>query len=231
MHEQEEKLRQELLTDAHRKADRMVARAKRDAEKLLAAARSEIEQDRAGRLRAARSRADKACQSIAAGISRGVRELWLTTREQELENVFSAALTMLRTGAFDGIEESLFALVTDGLGQINAEHVIVTAGAKEIASLQPASDRWKSECEFRVSTDPETYNGVILETQDGRRRCDHSYTGRFKRMKEELRRLAGGILTENMPSDDDLWHLGLSPDHNADADSSEDGSAGADEQQ
>jgi len=37
-------------------------------------------------------------------------------------------------------------------------------------------------------------------------------------------------LSANVPSDDDLWHMGLDPDHSSAADSPEDESAGADGQ-
>ena len=81
MQEQEEKLRQEIIGDARTKADRLIKRAKRDAEKRAARARERQDKARQVRVKEAELRAEGRVRAILAGIDHEILTHWLLRRE------------------------------------------------------------------------------------------------------------------------------------------------------
>jgi vacuolar-type H+-ATPase subunit E/Vma4 len=93
---QEDLLRDEILEDARRRADRTLKRAERDAAKALDRARQDLETQRQATLEQARTRAEGEVRALIAGVEQEKRRRRLQVREEALDDVLQSALDQAR---------------------------------------------------------------------------------------------------------------------------------------
>ena len=196
MQEQEEKLRQEIIGDARTKADRLIKRAKRDAEKRAASARERQDKARQVRVKEAELRAEGRVRAILAGIDHEILTHWLLRREAVIEDVLEDACARAARG--DGIDvgRSLLGLFEDAAGQIGPGPLVVRLQPGDVARLPKGSidgalarlfgpDAATSSVE--VLPDPGVAGGLVVASADGRRHCDNTYRARLRRLRSQLR--------------------------------------------
>jgi vacuolar-type H+-ATPase subunit E/Vma4 len=198
MNAQEEKLRQEILGDAQRKAERTRKRARRDAEKNLQSVRDKQQAARTKRLEAAEREAAEKHRAVIAGIEYMIRKRWLLLREEILRELFAAILPEIEAG--DGIdrERSLRELLREGLEAIGPAATILRVHPRDLEVLDETAraEEWRAACgdrqgdaspDMQVETDENITGGLILETRDGRNLFDNTYATRLVRLKRMLR--------------------------------------------
>lgn len=198
MNDRESKLQQEILSDAQRKADRALNRARSDMDKALAAVREQHTRLREQQLQEAQREADEKSRAITARVRHEIQRHWLTLREQGFEQLFSDLLEALERG--DGIDptRSLRQLLQEALEAIGPRDAVVrlnSAGAAIltepvvadlVASLPP---RTRGAAALQRQVDDSLRAGVVVESCDRQRRFDNTYATRLQRLRGELRAL------------------------------------------
>ena len=196
MQEQEDKLRQEITGDAQAKADRLVKRAKRDAEKRTATARERQDKARQARLKEAESRAEGQVRAILAGIDHEILTHWLLRREAVIEGVLADACSRAERGDGVDVRRSLLNLFEDAATQVGPGPLVARLKPGDVAHLPrdvvdealarlfgPDADTSSIE----VVSDPVVKGGLVVTSADGRRRCDNTYGARLHRLRMQLR--------------------------------------------
>jgi vacuolar-type H+-ATPase subunit E/Vma4 len=194
MSEQEQKLRNEILNDAKRKAERTVTRAKRDAEKALNDARAEQEAERQQSLEQAAGRGDARSRAILSTVSQEVRRSRLTSRETIIAKCLDEALSQTNSLSGNEASESLVALLQEAVAALGSDELVVRVSPKEADMLTPEflSAQGLIPGLLKIQADDAIAGGVVVETPDGRRRFDNTHATRRARLLEPLRTLLAG---------------------------------------
>ncbi len=194
MEPQEEKLRQEILADAKKRADRIIARAKSDAanaEKAAAAANEKLRQER---LAAAQEESDVRHRSIIQGLWSEKRKLWLVAREECLDALFAEVRQEAVAIPVDDPRhgQSLARLIAEGIASVDAPEVVLQVTEADAKLVTPAWLQKNLPEEFAavkisVQCDKAIRGGVKISSADGRRNFDNTYGGRLHRLHESFR--------------------------------------------
>lgn len=191
MNQQEQKLRDEILNDARRKAERALTRAERDAAKARDEAAEEQRAEREQALERARQRADTRSRAILVTVDQEVRRQRLLAREAILERCLDQALETACSLPPDDARRSLAELLDEALAALGPGPATVRArpaDAAVLASAIPAASQ------VTVTADERLGAGLVAESADGRRQFDNTYATRRERLRERLRTLlAEGI--------------------------------------
>ena len=196
MPEKTDKLRQEILADAERKAERTMKRAQRDADKLREETKKQNEKMRARRIAEAKRQAEGRARAIVAGIPYEERRIKLLAQEQVFDEVFNASLRKLRedTASIDRevslkqlLAEALSAMPDDGEVNVYVKQDDRKAAEKALADTTNGAHA-------SLEADSRSDGGVVVSDASGRMRFDNSYASRFAREKDQLRAEISKIL-------------------------------------
>jgi vacuolar-type H+-ATPase subunit E/Vma4 len=196
MSEQEQKLRDEILNDAKRKAERTVSRARREAEKAHEQAADEQRAEREQALARVAERADARCRAILATVSQEVRQRRLRAREDIIERCLDEALALAAGLSGEEAKESLRGLLAEALQALGPGEAVIRLRAEDasLLSAEFLSSLGADPATLTVKADETIGGGVVVESADGRRQFDNTYATRRERLRERLRTLlAGGI--------------------------------------
>jgi vacuolar-type H+-ATPase subunit E/Vma4 len=176
----------QLLADAHARAARVQATASAELESIRAAAAREGEER--GRRRAAALLAVAEAQS---------RLKLLQVREHHIDEALGRAHTQLST--LHGVpnpRQIVASFVREALRALEPGPVRVRLPAAEAALLDEATRRQLGAGRWALHFESAALpgGGVIVETEDGRRRFDNSIAARCRRRAPQLRRLAAQLL-------------------------------------
>jgi len=211
MNDSESKLQQEILSDAQRKADRIIGRAHSDSDKALTAVREEHARLRDQQLQEARREADEKARAITARVRHEIQRRWLTLREEGFDQLFSSLLTTLEQGTGIDRQRSLRQLLQEALAAIGPRDAVVRlnpacaalltdAVVADVAAALPPGVRGSAT--LRRQVDDALRPGVVVESVDGQRFFDNTYATRLGRLRSDLRALVSeGVATTE--SDDE----------------------------
>ena len=204
-------LREEILADARRQAERTVRRAERDAEDALAQARKEADADRDSRLDAARREAERRRNLILAAVP--VEEARM--RAQRIEEVLEAirdearrSLAERGPGGAGGEEyrRTLVRLAAEAVSIMAGERFVLELGAADLKAVGNglADDVRKAVgrqgLSIAVAPEPaDIETGVIVRDADGRQVVDNSLAARLDRLWPALRLAIGARLVPDEP--------------------------------
>lgn len=132
---QEDKLRQEILGDAKLNAERIIARAKNEAQKTIDAAQAEVNQKREERLREANEDIDAKCHSIMLDVQRESTRHWLLQREKCIDDMFQEAVRQAAETTGEAHEKSLQQLAEEALAAIGPADMRVIFNSKDAAII------------------------------------------------------------------------------------------------
>lgn len=205
MEAQEEKLRQEILAESTNRAERIIARANRDAAAALKRAESANQRRRTEQLQRVEQESAQRAQSIIRGAWTEKRNQWLQRREagitQLLQRVLQRAEAL--SPASSERQESMKHLAAEALSVMlpAAELVVRVAPADKalvtsewLTALCPEGSAIPA---FVIEESTALAGGIQLSTPNGSRVFDNSYRGRLARMNQEFRRdLAAAIPEE-----------------------------------
>ena len=193
---QEDKLRQEILGDAKLNAERIVARAKNEAQKTIDAAQAEVDQKREERLREANEDIDAKCHSIMLDVQRESTRHWLLQREKCIDDMFQEAVRQASETTGEAHDKSLQQLAEEALSAIGPAPVRVIFNSKDAAIITEAwlhaiASRIFGEkapqVTFTLEPADDAPAGIAFATLDGARTFDNSYAARLRNMKDTLR--------------------------------------------
>jgi vacuolar-type H+-ATPase subunit E/Vma4 len=194
--EQEQKLQREILADAERKARRIIDRAQRDAEKMLESEQADNQALRELRLEDAEREAGERAQAILASIEQERRRRWLIKREEVIAGVIDAALQELQAADSETSRLAMTALLAQALAALNAMDVRLLVSPVQVALVREIMPAAVTQALGKGATgssaavviaDPAIAGGVVVETSDGSKRYDNTYSARLARLGDELR--------------------------------------------
>lgn len=190
MEPQEDKLRQEILADAKKRADRIIARANSDAgyaEKRAAATNAKLREDR---LAAAKATGETRHRNIIQGLWGEKRQMWLRAREESLDAFFLEIRKAAEAlpDADPRREQSLAALAAEAGASLQAPELVAAINPRDARIVTP---EWlRRQCPgtaFTVAPDAAIDGGIRLSTPDGRECYDNTYAGRLHRLHASFR--------------------------------------------
>lgn len=197
MPEQADKIQQEILADAERKADRTLKRAKREADKLRSAANKENEELRKRRLEEANREAEEKERAVMARLPHEERRIRLLKQEEVFQEVFDEALRQLEAGEAEiDADASIAALLDEALEAMPDAPLVATVNPKHENALRQAVEHGARQRQIELATSHAAGTGVRVATTDGRIQYDNTIRARFEREKQNLRSELATILTE-----------------------------------
>jgi V/A-type H+-transporting ATPase subunit E len=205
------RLEQELLGDARRQAERIVARARMQAAKAAAALEADTGSRRETQLAEARCEAEAQARAVAAGARLERRRRWLCRREQAFDALFATVLADLEAGRLSDRDRSLRQLLREALEAIGPGSVVVRVGPPSAALLSEAviaevrAQVWpqaSSATGIRRLVEDTLRPGVVVESADGLRAFDNTYATRLERLRGPLRALVAKSIPATEGEDD-----------------------------
>lgn len=192
MESQEERLREEILADAKRRADKIVARARSDGEAGAARARRANERRRKAALAEAQASGERKRRNILQGVETEKRRMWLQRREECIDDLL-AAVRARAEGLAAGSPEraaALAALAEEALASVGPAPQLRIAVNPVDTALVTASwlkERGAGEAACVVEGDARIGGGIRVSTPDGRLFYDNTFAARLTRMRERFR--------------------------------------------
>ena len=196
----EKVLSDEILADAHGKAERARQRGEREAKGIAGKATKEAAEAAAKTIEVAQERADRMTTAILATVEAEAKRDLLAAREAELDKLFDAARQRLADKGSYGYPAVLATLAAQAIEAMAADEVIIELCEQDRALATAA---WLDEVRRRVGR-PVTIDvsanhapiagGLIVRSADGRLLYDNSFAARLERLKPELRRELAGRL-------------------------------------
>ncbi len=193
---QEEKLRQEILSDAKLNAERIVARAKNEAQKTIDAAQAEVDKKREERLHEANEDTEAKCHSIMLDVQRESTRHWLLQREKCIDDMFQEAVRQAAETTGEAHEKSLRQLAEEALAAIGPAQMRVVFNSKDAAIIteswlcaiaESVFGQMATKVSFILAPADDAPAGIAFATTDGARTFDNSYAARLRNMKDTLR--------------------------------------------
>ena len=193
----QEVLSEEILGDARRRADREIARARTEAEKLVANAKAAAQAEMDKVLEAARARAEARRGMILRTVAQEVARGKLRARDGVLQRVLEQAGTRLQDLSGEQYRRSVISLALEAVRQMPADSFVLKVSVPPGGALD--ANALASEIKERLRADgradslsvelvPHASRGVVIESADGRMRWDNSYDARLRRLRPDLRR-------------------------------------------
>lgn len=194
-------LRDEILADARRQAQRMTRKAEREAQALLDKVKAESEKERQEKLVAAQARADHHRAVALATVPVELGRQLAQRIEQELSKLRERVCQALDHGGCGDDEQSLVNLAAEALAQMEGEIFVLELSSRDLAargSTLPATAARRAgrpELVVTVGTEPaDITGGVIVRDPAGRQVWDNSLQARLDRMWLLLRsQIAEGL--------------------------------------
>ncbi len=189
-----EKLREEILADAGREAEKIVIRAKQDAEALLASSAAEADRLRQERLDEANAEAAHQSELILATVPVEIERMRAARIEALLETIYEEARERLL--AREGFEyrETVITLAVHAIRRMEGDSFVVKLSDADQAVLGDAlakeiAERVGRQVTITISNAPDiSEGGVIVEDRESRQVWDNRLLKRLERLWPELRR-------------------------------------------
>lgn len=191
MEEHEKKLRQEILDEANKRADRIVVRGKKDAENTVKKAKADSAERRRKRIAEAEAEAEEKRKESQMQLEKSIKDKWAFIREQcinELLVNWCKAKLALRSGSEERMKY-LKVLITDAVSSLKRSDVILKVCPEDLPYI---TEEWlKSICPDKNITVVEGKRlnfGVIATSKSGRVVYNNSIYAVVRRQREEIRR-------------------------------------------
>ncbi len=184
-------LTQAVLSEARTEADQVIANAREKADGIHKRAEQEAENERKEILERARQDAERLHRQAIATAHIQARTQQLENREKLLEKVFTAAQQQLPSvQQWSDYDKLVRHLLKEAIQRLGAPLVLVQADPTTLQCLtKEVQDQIAKELhvELRMKEPLKQGIGVIVETEDGRRRYDNTLGTRLNRMQDALR--------------------------------------------
>jgi vacuolar-type H+-ATPase subunit E/Vma4 len=194
-----ELLAQAVMSEARTEADQVLSDARAKSDGIRQQAQEQATAERKQILERASQEAERIRHQAIAMAQIQARMLQLEQREKLLDRVFEAARQQLHTvQQWSDYDQIAYQLLREAVIRLEASTAVVRADETTQQLLTGSLlDRVSKELdvELRVGKILEQGTGVIVETEDGRRRYDNTLTVRLGRMQDALRSPVYRLLT------------------------------------
>lgn len=206
----QEVLRDEILADARKQADRVRRRAERDAKAIVKKARDEVEAERDARLAEARARADRTRDVVMARVPVDVARMRLERLEEALEAIHDAARRRLAERDGFDYREVVARRAAEALAAMEGEEFVFRLAPADRATLadwlpgEAVRRAGREGLRVRVDEAPGDFEaGILVRDATGRQVWDNSFEARLERLWPGLRREIGGRLLATLGKSQD----------------------------
>ena len=186
------------MSDATRKAERILKRARRDADKLRENAQKEDENMRDRRFKEAENLAAGKARSIVAGIPYEERKIKLLKQERVFSEVFDEALKRLHEGeGAEGeidLKKSLQTLLAEALEEMPDAELIVQVNPRDRTVAESVITDVNRPAGMELMETEAVGAGVRVSTARGNLAYDNTIQARFERQRDQLRSELAHIL-------------------------------------
>ncbi len=184
-------LSQAVMSEARAEADKVLAEAKAKADAILQDAQQQAETERKQILERASLEADRIRRQAVATAQIKARTIQLEQRERMLDRVFDTARQRLPSiqqwSDYDRIARQL---LEEAIQRLGANKVFVLADQATMQCLTSEvldSISKQMNVQLQVKEPIKQGIGVIVESEDGRRRYENTLETRLSRMQDSLR--------------------------------------------
>jgi V/A-type H+-transporting ATPase subunit E len=184
-------LSQAVMREAHSEAEQILSRAREDALKLQQKAQEQAQAERKMILERASEEVERIRRQAIATAQMRARTLQLKKREELLKGVFEEARRQLSSlQQWSDYDQTARDLLRQALTRLEASSALVWADEVTLQhftaeALEEISKELNVKIQVKGALDQGI--GVIVETEDGRRRFDNTLETRLNRMQEALR--------------------------------------------
>ncbi len=186
-----ESLSQAVMSEARSEADKILADAKTKADGIRQSAAGQAESVRKEILARASLDAERMKRQTVATAQIRARSVQLESREKVLDKVFETARQRLNTvQQWSDYDKVAASLLREALTRLGARSAEIQADEQTRQHLTPELlDQVSKELKMQLSMKRtlEHGTGVIVETEDGKRRYDNTLETRLSRMQDALR--------------------------------------------
>ncbi|MBO4512963.1 MAG: hypothetical protein J5746_09360 [Victivallales bacterium] len=193
--EQEQRLRDEIIGDAKAKAERLLARARNDAAKIVDRAKREAAAKRKERMAEVEKEMTQKCGAIVRGVETELKRHWLAGREERLEAMLATALEKAASTTGENHKRSMTLLAKEAILALGPCHAEVHFPEKDATLV---TEQWlaaiakevldkKADFSFQLCPSPDAPDGLRFVTLDGRKEFDNTYASRLQKMKDGIR--------------------------------------------
>jgi vacuolar-type H+-ATPase subunit E/Vma4 len=184
-------LYQAVMSEARSEADQILSEARGKADVIRQNAQKQAEVERNEILARASQDAERSRRQAVATAQIKARSVQLASREAVLNKVFESARKQLPTvQQWSDYDKTAAGLLHEALSRLGASQAQIYADPATRQHLTgQLLERFSKELnmELRLMEPLEQATGVIVETEDGRRRYDNTLETRLNRMQDALR--------------------------------------------
>jgi len=185
-------LKEEILNDARKKAERILKKAQKEAASVLVSANKEAASLETDIIKRAEVRAKLEANKISAGTGLEIKNIRLSQVNAFLKETAAAALQKLQTKSHDTMEPFLLDSGEKGAAALREQelllHTAKGAPLKKISALLK-----KAEIQFTTTEDENLHPGeIILETIDKHKRYEAVFSRIYEGEEEALLRVMYG---------------------------------------
>lgn len=199
-------LAEEIVEDARKRAERTMARARAEVEKIGAQARADAEAQAEKIRTEAEQRARRKAEMIARTVDQEVARRKLRAREAVVQQALDEAKKRLDAISGDEYKRSLIRLAAAAMREMPCEEFIVRVSTRAEDNIAPAwlaaelgkaLDEHGRKAVIQVELRADLPRGVLVKSGDGRLQWDNTFDTRLKRLRAGLRRrIAPGLFGE-----------------------------------
>ena len=198
--EAQDTLKGEIVADARRQAERLVKRAKDEAEEALRKANLEAEKIRTDRAEAARNEAQRQRDLVLASLPVQVGRMRSDRMEAGLTAIRDEARQKLTDRQGFDYRAILLDMAVDAIRHMEGTTFVLDLAAADLKDcggwLPEEVKRRAGRGDLQVSVAPEAARiagGVIVRDAEGRQLLDNSFAARLERLWPAMRRQIGGL--------------------------------------
>lgn len=198
-----EMLSHAVMREAQNEAEAVLSRAKEDARKIMEEAQDQADAERKAILKRASQDEERTRRQMIASAQIKARTLQLKKREELLDKVFGEAHQQLSgLQQWSDYDRIVIGLLREALMSLQTDSALIQADKETLqyltdGVLEKVSKELNVRLQIKGSLSQGT--GVIVETDDGRRRFDNTLETRLDRMKDALRAPVYRILVGETP--------------------------------
>ena len=186
-------LSEEILADARRQSERLLRRAKTDAEQIVAKAEAENEKEHRERIEAARAEAQRRSALVLATVSVEAGRMRIRRQEEVLQGIYDEARKRIERREGVDYRQTVAALAAAAISRMEGTRFVLTISEADReaigAGLAEEVGRrvGRKGLDVTVNTEGAAAGGVIIRDTEGRQRWDNSLAGRLERFWPALR--------------------------------------------
>ena len=198
MDSQEQRLQQEIIADAEKKAERIRAKALTEKERLLSKCTQDLAARRQERLAEVEAEIAQQTRNLQNSLGMEKRKRWLRRREESIRELFAQTQKQAEDCTGSQREESLNALAEEALIALQCGDYLVEFAPQDAGLItlewlakraQNALSNQARDCHFELQPSAGVKGGIRFLSRDQSRLFDNTFATRMLLLQDRLRSL------------------------------------------